>query len=138
MGLLDQVLGAAGNIAGQSTGGNGALATAVLELINHPDVGGIAGLLGKFENGGVGAIFQSWVSSGQNLPISAAQVQQVLGNEHIANLASKLGLSPADVTAQLSQHLPALIDHLTPNGQLPTGNVLVEEGLSLLKGKLFG
>ncbi|WP_348945909.1 YidB family protein [Chitinibacter sp. FCG-7] len=102
--------------------------------------GGVAGLIEKFQNGGLGEIAQSWISTGSNLPISAEQIESVLGNETIANLASQFGVDPQQAASQLSAVLPQLIDGLTPNGELPAGGSgdLLSAGLDLLKGKLFG
>lgn len=102
--------------------------------------GGVAGLIEKFQNGGLGEIAQSWVSTGGNLPISAEQIQAVLGNETIANVATQFGVDPAQAANTLSSLLPQLVDGLTPNGELPAnGNGdLLSAGLDMLKGKLFG
>ena len=37
----------------------------------------------------------------------------------------------------LAELLPQMLDKLTPNGTLPEGG-MVEKGLSMLKGSLFG
>jgi uncharacterized protein YidB (DUF937 family) len=141
MGLFDQVLGAAGELAGQHTPGatgNMALIGAVMEMIHDPATGGMAGLVQKFEAAGLGNIIQSWISSGQNLPISAAQVQAVLGNEQVQRLAGTLGINTSVLTSQLAQHLPQIIDLISPNGHLPSSGDLMAHGMELLKGKLFG
>ncbi|WP_047392527.1 YidB family protein [Chitinibacter sp. ZOR0017] len=100
--------------------------------------GGVSGLVEKFQSGGLGEIAQSWIASGENLPISSEQIQAVLGNETVANLASKLGVDPEQAAGTISNLLPQLVDQLTPNGQLPAGNDLLNAGLDMLKGKLFG
>ncbi|ESN97461.1 hypothetical protein HELRODRAFT_93101 [Helobdella robusta] len=102
--------------------------------------GGVAGLIDKFQNGGLGEIAQSWVSTGGNLPISAEQIQAVLGHETVANVAAQFGVDPEQAANTLSSLLPQLVDGLTPNGELPAnGNGdLLSAGLDLLKGKLFG
>jgi uncharacterized protein YidB (DUF937 family) len=141
MGLFDQVLGAASELAGQHTpgaAGNTALVGAVMEMIHDPATGGMAGLVQKFEAAGLGNIIQSWISSGQNLPISAAQVQDVLGNEQVQRLAGTLGINTSVLTSQLAQHLPQIIDLISPNGHLPSSGDLMAHGMELLKGKLFG
>ncbi|MDX2152780.1 MAG: YidB family protein [Bryobacteraceae bacterium] len=108
----------------------------ILRLIqNRP--GGIAGLVSEFQRGGLGEVVNSWVSTGQNLPISPDQLQGVLGSDAVRGFASSLGV-PADAAAsQLTQLLPTVVDHLTPNGQLPAGNVM-DLGASLLRGFLGG
>jgi uncharacterized protein YidB (DUF937 family) len=127
MGLLD-------TLASQLGGDNNGALSALLE-----QQGGISGLIEKFQQGGLGEIAQSWVGTGNNLPISAEQIQSVLGNETVANIAAKFGVDPEQAAGQLSSVLPQLIDGLTPNGQVPEGGSdLLSAGLSLLKGKLFG
>ncbi|WP_031406252.1 YidB family protein [Thiomonas sp. FB-Cd] len=133
MGLFDDALGALSGASGSS--GN-PMVSEVMNLIqNQP--GGLAGLVEKFKSGGLGDLVQSWVGTGQNQSISAEQIQQVLGSDTVQALASKVGVDPSQAAATLSQMLPQLVDKLTPNGQVPEGNLL-EEGLGLLKGKLFG
>ncbi len=130
MGLLDQVVGA---MAGGESGEQGNLLQTVMQLINNPQTGGLAGLVQTFQQGGLGDIVNSWVSSGQNLPISAEQIQAVLGGSSLQGLASQLGMSPEQASGSLSQLLPQLVDQMTPNGQLPEGGDLLSQGLDLLK-----
>lgn len=128
MGLFDEV---AGMLGGQQGGAAGAMAL-VQQLLTQE--GGLQGLLQKFEQGGLGEVVASWTGNGQNLPVSAAQIVQVLGEGRINQLAAAVGMDPQQVGQQLAQHLPGLIDHLSPNGQLPDANALLTEGASLLKG----
>jgi uncharacterized protein YidB (DUF937 family) len=92
-------------------------------LANDGDQGGLGGLVGKFEQAGLGNVVSSWIGSGQNLPISADQLQSVLGSDAVSSIAAKLGINPADAMGQLSTMLPGLVDKLTPNGQAPTGGL---------------
>ncbi len=126
--MAEQALGGAGQ------GGNAALVGAVLSAVsNHP--GGLGGLLQSFEQQGLGGAVSSWVGSGPNQPVSGQQVQSVLGNDAIAGIAAKLGISPAIASTAISAMLPGLIDHLTPGGQVPAaGSNILEMGESLLKG----
>lgn len=133
MGLLDQLLGALG---GGSEEGAGGLLGALGPLIEQQ--GGIGGLVEKFQQGGLAEIAQSWVSTGQNLPISAEQIQAVLGSDTVAQFASQLGIEPQQAAGQISEVLPQLIDQMTPNGELPQSGDALAQTLELLKGKLFG
>lgn len=94
---------------------------------------GLEGLVAKFEKGGMGEIVQSWIGTGSNLPISAEQITAVLGSEQVKSLTHALGID----SMQLAEALPGLIDHLTPNGQLPQGN-LVHNMLQAAKQGGFG
>ena len=138
MGLLDQVLGAVSGAGAQtSAAGGGDLATSVLHWLNDPKTGGLEGLVQSFHQGGLGEVVNSWVSNGQNLPISAEQLQSVLGSDTVQHLASQMGLNTAELTPMLAQALPQIVNALTPNGQLPQGGGnLVAEGMNLLKSVL--
>lgn len=136
MGLLDQL---AGSVLGQA-GGAGVqndMLGGIMELINQQE-GGLGGLVSKFQNGGLGDIVNSWVSRDENLPVSAEQIQAVLGNEQIASIASRLGLDPNGAASGLAQFLPQVIDKLTPDGTVDNGNPLLSMAADLLKSKLFG
>jgi uncharacterized protein YidB (DUF937 family) len=135
MGLLDQVIGAASSKAGQSAGIDNSLLATVMQLVNNPQTGGLAGLVQTFQKGGLAHIVNSWVSTGQNLPISPDQIKSVLGGEQIQSIASKLGISSDQVSGQLAGLLPQVVDRLTPNGTLPESKDLMSKGLDLLKGK---
>ena len=135
MGLLDQMAGA---LAGGQSGGNGALLETVLKLVNDPRHGGLEGLVQAFQKGGLGEIVNSWVSTGQNLPVSPEQVQSALGDSSMQAIAAQLGVSPEQASGSLADLLPQLVDQLTPNGQLPQGGDLLSQGLAMLKkGGLF-
>jgi uncharacterized protein YidB (DUF937 family) len=127
MGLLDSVLGMAQQALSEPGTGGGAapdLLQAALGMLNNDAPGGgLGGLVQAFQQGGLGDVVQSWVGTGQNLPVSPEQLQSVLGGENgpLAQIASKLGMNPADVAGHLSQWLPQLVDQATPGGQLPQG-----------------
>lgn len=135
MGLLDSVVGA---LAGGQGGGNNGLMDVVMQLINNQP-GGLGGLVQSFQQGGLGEIVNSWVSTGQNLPISAEQLQSVLGGGQLQDIAAKLGVSPEQASGSLADLLPQVVDKLTPNGQVPEGGGdLLAQGLDMLKkGGLF-
>jgi uncharacterized protein YidB (DUF937 family) len=120
------------------------MASTVMQMItNQP--GGISGLLQQFHDKGLGGLVTSWVGTGQNLPISAEQIQHVLGSEQVKELAAKAGISPDAASSHLSQLLPMLIDKITPNGQVAecapsmsapatSSSSMLEAGLDMLKG----
>lgn len=135
MGLLDSVLGAVTG-QGQGQGGNGLqellgmlgnqpqlMQVASSLLANDGQLGGLQGLVDKFQQGGLGDVVSSWVGKGANLPISAEQLSGVLGNDTLQDLASKAGVNPQDLAGQLSSVLPGLVDKLTPNGQAPAAGL---------------
>jgi uncharacterized protein YidB (DUF937 family) len=81
---------------------------------------GLGGLLDRFQQSGHGNVIGSWVGSGQNQPVQPGQLSTILGPDIIKKLAQTSGLSEDDLTRQLSQALPEVIDKLTPNGRVPT------------------
>jgi uncharacterized protein YidB (DUF937 family) len=134
MGLLDEMTkGLAGKLLGG--GQQSPLLDIVMGLINNPKTGGLTGLVEMFKNKGLGDAMASWISTGQNLPVSGEQIQQVLGSEQIQQFAQKMGASKEDISGGLASLLPEVIDKLTPKGTLPESGSL-EQGLSMIK-KMF-
>jgi len=91
-------------------------------------LGGLGGLLEKLQQSGQGDVAKSWVGNGPNPPISPGSLGSALGPSIIKTLAEKTGLSEQEVTAQLSQVLPGLVDKLTPQGRLPTHDEIARFG----------
>ena len=83
-------------------------------------LGGLGGLLNKLQQGGIGNQANSWVGSGQNQPVSPGQLGEALGPNIIKTLSQMTGLSEDQLTKQLSQGIPVIVNTLTPNGRLPT------------------
>lgn len=121
MGLLDSI---AGSLLGKLGGEQGGMAQIALDMFNQN--GGLTGILDKFKEGGLAEQAASWVGKGENMPISAEQLSSVLGSDAIAGMAAKFGISPETLSAQIAEHLPTVIDKLTPNGQVEadSGNLL--------------
>ncbi len=84
--------------------------------------GGLGDLLRQFQQAGQGDAANSWVSSGPNKQISPGDLASALGADQIDSLASQTGLSRDELLAGLSQHLPDVVNHLTPHGRLPNPN----------------
>lgn len=126
MALFDTL---SGLLSGGAEGGAGEALQSLLQ-----QQGGLSGLLEQFQQGGLGELVSSWVGQGGNLPVSAEQIQQVLGGNQLAGIAEKVGLDQGQVSQLVAEHLPGLVDKLTPNGQLPQGDDLLSQGADLLKG----
>ncbi len=134
MGLLDQILsGALGQQ--QGGGGQGNAMQLVMQLVNNYP-GGLQGLIQALTQSGLGQQAQSWVSTGANLPISPDQLTAALGGGQLQGLARQLGMTQDQAAGGLADLLPQVVDHLTPNGAVQDD--LVEQGLSVLRGKLMG
>ena len=110
------------------------LMSTVMELLGGQ--GGLQNLISQFDAKGLGDVVGSWVGTGQNKSISPDQIQNVLGSDALSGIASKLGLNVNDLSGQLSNLLPGVVDKLTPNGKVPEGDIM-SKGMDLLGG-LFG
>lgn len=133
MGLFDQVVGAVLNNVQSGSNGGGlssliSLATNNPQLIqvatqllsNDGEVGGLAGLTQKFQDAGLGQVLGSWVSTGVNQAITPDNIQSVLGSDAVSGIASRLGVDTTQASEMLAQHLPSIVDSLTPNGDAPS------------------
>jgi uncharacterized protein YidB (DUF937 family) len=82
--------------------------------------GGLGDLLKQLQQGGHGDTANSWVGSGENKAISPSDLASALGADQIDQLSSQSGLAPDEMLKGLSKYLPQVVDHLTPEGRLPT------------------
>jgi uncharacterized protein YidB (DUF937 family) len=82
--------------------------------------GGLGNIIKELQDSGHGRVAQSWVGTGPNEEIAPKDLAHALGTDTLNTLSKQTGLSMNDLLAGLSQHLPDLIDQLTPNGRLPT------------------
>ena len=157
MGLLDEILKQAGGGGrpvggGAQAGGLGAIAdlimknpqiiSAAISMLNPKDTsvgggGGLADVIGAFNKGGLGDIMSSWVGGGPNKPVDPGVLANVLGPEILGQFAQKAGIGHGDASSVLASVLPELINHMTPQGQVPQGNAL-DGVLGSLLGQLGG
>jgi len=152
MGLLDGLLNKLTGGQGAESGLGGLLSMAahnpqvvgaVASLLSTRDSsvggsGGLGGLIGAFQQKGLGDMVSSWISTGPNPPISAAQVTNVLGGDTVAQFAQKSGVPLAEAGSLLAGLLPTVIDKLTPDGKMPDMNALEGTLGSLMSGLLGG
>lgn len=129
MGLLGSLLGAAAgkgggalltNILGHLAGGGSGTGKGLPGATGGIDLGS---LIGKLQKGGLGDVVGSWVGLGENKPITADQLNNALGSDQLTNIAAQLGIPADQLSNILAQHLPKVVDKLTPKGQIPTGDV---------------
>lgn len=98
---------------------------------------GLTSLIQLFQQKGLGDMISKWVSTGPNPPIAPDQVTHVLGSDKLQQIATQLGVSPTDAASHVAKVLPSLVDTLTPNGNVPQGDLL-STGLGMLKNMLGG
>jgi len=92
--------------------------------------GGLAGLIQRFQQAGMGEQAHSWVGRGQNLPVSADELMQVFGAERMQQMAAGAGLDADAFGGQLAERLPQMVDQLTPDGEIPGSGI--EDALTML------
>lgn len=114
----DVALGAAGGPAGMEATGVAPEEAVIGGLLG---AGGsqLSGLMEKFGAAGLGDQARSWVGKGSNLPVTADQIKSVLESDQVANVASKLGISPDQAADKIAGVLPGIIDKVTPDGIVP-------------------
>jgi uncharacterized protein YidB (DUF937 family) len=96
-----------------------ALSQVLAGVLANTKLGSLGGLLNQLQTSGLGGQVASWLGAGENLPVSVDQLRQALGDETVQQIASNLGVPIDKLLAQLSQHLPSVVDHVSPNGILP-------------------
>ena len=121
MGLLDEVVSKVTGVMADSKGEQSGLLEGVMQIIDKQGAGGLGGLVQSFQEKGLGGIISSWIGTGENQPISAAQLKQVLGSDAIQKIAAKVGIAPEEMAGKLAEFLPGVIDKLTPDGKIPEG-----------------
>lgn len=137
MGMLDGLLGSLmGGMTSDGTGGRQQSPLLLIALQLLQQNGGLQGMLGKFQQAGYGAQADSWVSTGENQPISTDALSQVLGQGQLGRIAQQLGMSQGEAAGGLASMLPQMIDKMTPQGEVPDDRQdIVAEALALLKSK---
>jgi len=144
MGLLDGLLG---QVMGGMMGGAGQapmqaqsqnpLLQIALQMLQQN--GGLQGILAKAQQAGYGEQVQSWIGTGQNMPIDAGALSQIFGHGQLGQIAQQLGVSHEEAAGQLAQTLPQVVDEMTPQGQIPADHGdLVSRTLAILQQQRGG
>jgi uncharacterized protein YidB (DUF937 family) len=89
------------------------------EVLGKSGQGGLNAILAKLQQAGFGDQVKSWIANGQNLPITAEQLQQVLGSDTVRQLAARFNIPVDQLAKVLAQQLPTVVDHASPDGKLP-------------------
>jgi uncharacterized protein YidB (DUF937 family) len=88
--------------------------------LSGSQTGGVGDLIEQMKKKGLGEQADSWVSPGENKPVSEAQVDEALGPDLIDMLQKQTGLSRAELLERLSKVLPEAVDKMTPDGRVPS------------------
>jgi uncharacterized protein YidB (DUF937 family) len=126
---LESILGSAlggggfgsllGGGSGRGSAGGGMLGALAPALIGMLAGGGLNKIMSGFSSAGMEDKTKSWVSNDPNKSLSPEEVKQVVDHEQIAQVAQKAGISHDEAAGVIAQALPAIVNHLTPDGQLP-------------------
>jgi uncharacterized protein YidB (DUF937 family) len=101
----------------------GAVLPAVLgEVMGNGGQGGLSAIVAKLQQAGLGDQVKSWIGNGQNLPITAEQLQQALGSDTAKQLAARFNIPLDQISKVLAQQLPKAVDSASPNGTLPASS----------------
>jgi uncharacterized protein YidB (DUF937 family) len=106
-GLGDLLKGPLGGILGGAAAGT---------ILN----GGLGDLLKQLQQSGQADAVNSWVGSGPNKTISQTDLGGALGIETLDQLSNYSGMQRGEMLAGLSDHLPRVVDALTPQGRMLT------------------
>jgi uncharacterized protein YidB (DUF937 family) len=115
-------LGGGGQSQGGGGGGKGMAAMAAIAapmVIKFLQGGGLNKLMSGFQEKGMGDKADSWVGTGENKPITAQELEQVVPKEQIDQIAQQTGASPEQAADALAKALPEVVNQVSPNGQLP-------------------
>jgi len=119
MGLMDSLENSPAFKSALSQLGAAVLPAVLNEVMGTGSQGGLSAIVAKLEQAGLGEQVKSWIGTGQNLPISADQLRQVLGNDTVRQLAAKYNIPVDQLSEVLAHQLPVAVDHASPNGKLP-------------------
>ena len=97
----------------------GAVLPVLSEVLGNGSQGGLSAIVAKLQQAGLGDQVKSWIGNGQNLPITAEQLQQVLGSDTVKQLAARFNIPVDQLGPILAQMLPKAVDSASPDGKLP-------------------
>ncbi|MFJ1569749.1 YidB family protein [Streptomyces erythrochromogenes] len=105
--LLGALMGGGGD-GGRAAGG-----------ANNP----LGGLMDMLTKSGLADQAQSWIGTGENKPVSGAQISEAVPDETLQKVAAQAGVSREEAADRIAQSLPQAVDKLTPGGEIPSGSL---------------
>jgi len=127
MALFDSVISEVKERFGLSTEKAGELLAALLGLISDPKSGGFGGFINRFDSVGLGDTARSWITTGDNTPLSNEQLESALGEGTMASVADQAGVDRETATTAIAGMIPAVVDDLTPDGEIPDESNLLSK-----------
>ena len=119
MGILDSLENSPAFKGALGQLGAAVLPVVLSEVLGTGGQGGLSAIVAKLQQAGFGEQVKSWLGNGQNLPITAEQLQKVLGSDTVRQLAAKYNIPVDQITEILAQQLPKAVDQASPDGKLP-------------------
>ena len=119
MGILDSLENSPALKSALSQLGAAVLPVVMGEVMGTGSQGGLNAIVAKLQQAGFGDQVKSWIGNGQNLPITADQLQQALGSDTVKQLAARFNIPVDQLGKVLEQYVPAAVDHVSPDGKLP-------------------
>jgi len=119
MGILDSLENSPAFRSALGQIGAAVLPVVMSEVMGTGSQGGLSAVIAKLEQAGFGDQVKSWIGTGANLPITADQLKQVLGNDTVRQIAAKYNIPIDQVAEVLTHQLPLAVDQASPNGKLP-------------------
>jgi uncharacterized protein YidB (DUF937 family) len=119
MGILDSLENSPAIRSALGQIGAAVLPVVLSEVLGNGGQGGLSAIVAKLEQGGLGAQVKSWIGNGQNLPITAEQLQAALGSDTVKQLAARFNVPIDQLSKVLAEQLPKAVDHASPDGKLP-------------------
>jgi len=119
------------------------ISNAIGGLLQGSDGGlDLSGIASSLSNGNLGEIVSSWLGNGENMPIDASQITELLGSDKVEEFASSLGLNFDSASQALADALPQVIDKATSGEDSIVSQMLdqvggVDGAMDMLK-KMFG
>jgi uncharacterized protein YidB (DUF937 family) len=125
--LLGGALGGGGGGLGRGAGGNAmggmgmaAIIGIALQLLQRS--GGLENVLGRMRDKGHAQEADSWVGTGQNLPVSPDVLSQIFGRGEVESAAQQMGVDPQEALGGLAQVFPEVVNQITPQGRVESGS----------------
>lgn len=138
--MFDSIINSAGEKFGLGEKA-GSLLSSLLALIASPASGGFSGFIGKFRDAGLGDLVDSWITTGDNTPISNEQLESALGEDTLNSVAEQAGTDKETATSAMAMMVPQVVDQLTPDGEIPDEESLLSKiggFLGGIGGAVFG
>jgi len=136
MGLIDEMFAAVNKQVAGSAAQQNILMEAAMSMIKNYQ-GGLGGMLGQLQQGGLADQVKSWVSTGQNMAVNGQQVMNAMGESQLKAFANQVGLANDIAADTLAKIMPQIVDKLTPTGTVPQGNMM-EQAMKMFMGQFPG